>query len=148
MKKIAIFTYVIFLLCSCQPISQESKSDIEIVGRWDYLKTVDPDGSEEFGVVGMEHYYTDGTVLYLNMWLDPFSMDSLPKSPEEIMAAHQITDGGIGTYEIDPEKNWLKIHLKVATDTAWFNKSFEFTYKIIGDTIIFRDKYYFVKVKE
>ena len=149
--KIALFLFASFsliYLISCQSSQPESKTVNGIVGRWEYLKTVNPDGTEEFGIIGMEHYYGDGTVIYLNMWLNPFSLDSIPQSQDEIISALQITDGGIGTYETDPENHLLKITLKVSTDTTYIGKPFELKYDIIGDTIVFRDLYYFVRVKE
>ena len=142
---------IAFSLLAGLAIGQNSaKSEVQssIVGRWDYFKTVNPDGSEEYGIMGREHYYSDGTVLYLNMWLNPFSIDSLPKTQKELLSAFQISDGGIGTYEVTPEKNLLRITLDVSTDTAWIGKPFELKYEIIGDTIVFRDLYHFVRVKE
>ena len=139
---------IITIFISCQTEQIRSEPTDEIVGRWDYLKTVNQDGTEEFGIMGMEHYYQDGTVIYLNMWLNPFSLDSIPQSKDEIISALQITDGGIGTYETDPENNLLKITLRIRTDTIYIDKHFELRYEIIGDTIVFRDKYYFVRVRE
>ena len=96
----------------------------------------------------MEHYYADGRVIYLNMWMNPFSLDSVPESREELIAAFNVTDGGMGTYELYPEKDSLKITLKTSTDTAWIGKSFEVKYEIIEDTIVFQDKHHFIRVKD
>ena len=145
--KYSAYILLMFLLFSCKPNSPDSEEDYGIVGRWEYLKTVNPDGTEDFRIIGMEHYYSDGTVLYLNMWLNPFSLDSIPASQEKIISALQITDGGRGSYEIDPENNLLTITLIVSTDTAYIGKPFVLKYEIIGDTIIFRDRHYFVRAE-
>ena len=139
---------LMILSFSCQSGSPDSEADNGIVGRWDYVKTVNPDGTEEFGIIGMEHYYADGTILYLNMWLDPFAMDSLPGSRKEILDALVVTDGGFGSYEFVPENQWLRITLDVCTDTGYIGLPFELKCEIIGDTIVFRDKYFFVKARE
>ena len=42
----------------------------------------------------------------------------------------------------------MTITLDVCIDTAYIEKPFDAKYEIIGDTIVFRDIYYFVRVKE
>ena len=139
---------IVFLFFSCQPSSTDSKVDNGIVGRWEYAKTVNPDGTEVYDMIGMEHYYADGTMIYFIMRLNPFSLDSLPESRDEYIAALVETDGGIGAYKFDPENNMLRIILDVSTDTAYIGKPIEPNCEIFGDTIVFWKKYHFVRVKE
>lgn len=133
-----------FLSFSCQP-APDSETDNGIVGGWEYFKTVNPDGTEVFDMIGMEHYYADGTMIYLIMRMNPCSLDSIPKSREEILSALVQTEGGFGSYEFDPEDQWLRITLDVCTDTAYIGEPFELKCEIYGDTIIFREKYHFLK---
>jgi len=149
MKKIFFLSAVVItlFLFSCQPGTPESDREKGIVGRWEYLKTVNSDGTEDYRIMGIEHYYADGRVVYLNMWLQPLSLDSIPKTRDELLTSFDVTDGGMGTYEVNPEKNWLKISLETCTDTALVGKSFELKYEIKEDTMIFRDSHYFIRIK-
>jgi len=139
---------ILAFLNSCQNEQAESETVNEIVGKWEYIKTVRPDGTEEFEMRGIEHYYSDGSMFYLLMFINPFSMDSIPETRNALIAAHTITDGGFGAYKTNPESKLLTITLDVCTDTAYIGKPFEAKYEISGDTIVFRDKYYFVRVRE
>ncbi len=68
MKKLMIISAILFaagMLFASEPAGPEI--DPEIVGRWDYQKTVLEDGTEVHNIIGMEHYYADGTAIFANL---------------------------------------------------------------------------------
>ena len=122
--------------------------DPEIVGRWDYVKTVNEDGSEEYSVIGLEHYYADGTVIYVDMPVKPFAKGEAPDTHEELVAAKKDYWTGLGTFETDKKNNLLKIRRVACGNPEGLGESFEVKYVIKDDIIIFADKYYFRKVTD
>jgi hypothetical protein len=121
--------------------------DPEIVGRWDYLKSV-VDGKEVYALVGSEHYYADGKVMFINWHLKPYPMDQVPESSKELAKHHDHYFSGMGTYTTDKENNLLVITPYAVSDTSNLGGFFKVKYEIRGDTIIFVDQYYFTRAEE
>ena len=122
--------------------------DPQIIGRWDYLKTVRSDGTEELMDIGREHYYPDGTVMFVHMFVKPFSARNIPTTHEELVTAYDSYHSGLGTFETNMYNNVLRIHVISAGDTSSLGLIYDFGYEIKDDIIIFDNTYYFRRVKE
>lgn len=149
MKKILIVAAL--LLIAGISFGQATKMpviDPQIIGRWDYLRTVGSDGSEELMIIGREHYYSDGTVMFANMLVKPYSMGELPTTHEELVAAYDSYHSGLGTFETNLENNVLRIKIISTRDTSSLGVIYDFKYEIQDDIIIFDDTHYFKRVNE
>lgn len=122
--------------------------DPQIIGRWDYLKTVGSDGSEELMIIGREHYYSDGTFMFANMLVKPYSKDELPTTHEELVAAYERYHSGLGTFETNLENNVLRIKIISTSDTSSLGLIYDFKYEIKDNIIIFDDTHYFRRVND
>lgn len=148
MKKL-LFVFIGLILIAgafCQGTAKQ-QIDPEIVGRWDYLKTVNEDGSEEFNMIGLEHYYADGTVIYIDMWVKPYEKGNKPDTHEELAAARGKYSTGLGTFETEKDNNLLRIRTVACTNPDGMGNSYEVKYEIKGDVIIFDGKYYFTRAR-
>jgi hypothetical protein len=148
MKKLILCP--ILLMAACVTFGQglpQSEIDPEIVGRWDYLKSV-VDGKEAYALVGSEHYYADGKVIFINWHLKPYPLDQVPESSKELVKHHDHYFSGLGTYTTDRENNLLVITPYALSDTSQLGGSFKVKYEIRGDTIIFVDQYFFTRAKQ
>jgi hypothetical protein len=142
MKKITICFLLSFLvLTSYSAITGSPGGEIDhpIVGKWEYEKTILPDGSEVIDLVAREHYYADGTLLYVNVWLTPQPVDEFSNTPEEISNSFKLGVGAIATYKIEKGKEKDKLHYKVVASTKAENtgNSVSVEIKVEKDTIIF-----------
>jgi len=130
MKKSIIFFWLLFVFLASyaanygssvrvnEPeLEKEAGKDHPIVGRWEYVKTIRPDGSEIVELIITEHYYSDGTLLYVNVWLTPQPVNEFPDSPEEIKSNFKQGFGGIATYKIEKGKEKDKLSYTVVAST-------------------------------
>jgi hypothetical protein len=141
---------LILLMAVCVIFGQglpQSEIDPEIVGRWDYLKSV-VDGKEVYALVGSEHYYADGKVIFINWHLKPYPLDRVPETSKELAKHHDHYFSGMGTYTTDKENNLLAIEMLAVNDTAYLGATAKVRYEIRGDTIIFMDQYYFTRAEQ
>jgi hypothetical protein len=102
------------------------------------VKTILPDGSEVFNVIATEHYYSDGTLLFVNLYLTPQPVNEFSNSPEEIKNNFQGAYGGIATYKIEKgkEKDILTYTLVASTNVESIGKTVSVEIKVAEDTII------------
>lgn len=121
--------------------------DPEIVGRWDYLKTLNEDGNEKYSMISMEHYYADGKVMFITMRVTPYALDKVPKTHEELVSALKKYDSGLGIFETNKKNNSLRITRVAGDNRKNLGNAFRVKYKIIGDTLIFDNTYYFIREK-
>lgn len=133
---------ILFFLLSIVFFASSSASngkDHPIVGKWEYVKTILPDGSEVINAIATEHYYSDGTLLYVNAWLTPQPVNEFSNSPEEIKNNIQTVVGAIGTYKIDKGNEMDKLTYTSAISTTMENmgKSNSVDIKVSEDTLIF-----------
>jgi hypothetical protein len=120
-------------------LRKEAGKDHPIVGKWEYVKTILPDGKEVINLIATEHYYSDGTALWVNVSLTPQPINEFSSSPEEIKDNYKHGNGGIGTYTIEKGnakdkyiyKN-IACSLKEKTGKSW---SIEF--KVDRDMLVF-----------
>lgn len=137
MKKTVIFFLlsIVFLAFS----SAGNGKDHPIVGKWEYVKTILPDGSEVIDGIATEHYYSDGTLLYVNVWLTPQAVNEFSSSPEEIKSNFKSGSGGIATYKIEKgkEKDKLTYTVVASTNVEGTGKSVSVEIKVTEDTLIF-----------
>jgi hypothetical protein len=137
MRKLAI----LFLLsCVVLPsYSNGSEEDHPIVGKWECVKTILPDGSEVIDLIATEHYYSDGTLLFVNLWLNPIPVDEFSNTSEKIEKNLINAYGGICTYTIvkGEEKDRLTYILVNSTRKGDMGTSHSVDIKVNGDTLIF-----------
>ncbi len=149
MKK--IFVATVLLLSAGIAIGQARKLpeiDPQIIGRWDYVKSVDENGLEERKIIGREHYYADGTVMFVDMMVKPYTFYNFPKSHEELVAARYEYFSGLGTFETDIAHHVLRIKLISTGDPGQLGVVFDLNYVIDQDVIIFDNQHYFQRVKD
>jgi hypothetical protein len=106
------------------------------------------DGKEVYALVGSEHYYADGKVMFVNWHLKPYPLDQVPETSRELAKHHGHDFSGMGTYTTDRENNLLVITPYAVSDTSQLGGSFKVKYDIRGDTIIFVDQYFFTRAKQ
>jgi hypothetical protein len=147
-RTLSILTFLLFAGVVIGQGTVKPEIDPQIVGRWDYVKTVNEDGSEEYSMIGLEHYYADGTVIFVDMPVKPFAKGKAPNTHEELVAAKLDCWSGLGTFETDKKNNLLSIRTVACNDPESLGESFEVKYEIKGDSIIFEDKYHFKKAKD
>lgn len=137
MKKIVIFFLLSFVFLASS--SALDGKDHPIVGKWEYVKTILPDGSEVINLIAIEHYYSDGTFLYVNAWLKPQPINEFSNSPEEIKNILQTAIGAIATYKIEKgkEKDTLTYTVATSTKVEDMGKSVSVEIKVTEDTLIF-----------
>lgn len=118
---------------------KEDGKDHPIVGRWEYVKTIRPDGSEVIELIATEHYYADGTFLYVNVYLTPHLLNEFSNSPEEIKRNYKSGYGGIGNYKIEKrkEKDILTYTRVASTQMEKIGNSVSIEIKVDKDTLIF-----------
>jgi hypothetical protein len=149
MRKVLVtFIYLLLAGTVWGQASRLPVIDPDIIGRWDYLKTVKSDGTEEFMNIGREHYYSDGTVIFVNMFVKPYSPYRIPKTHQELATAFESYHSGLGTFETNLHNNVLRIHLISTADTSSLGLIYDFGYKIEDDILIFDDQYYFRRAKD
>lgn len=147
-KLLALFVVVLFTGPLYSQTHSDSNIDPDIIGGWEYFKSVDEDGTEIVELVAIEHYYADGKVIYVGMWHSPFSLGALPENPEELKEAFKEGLSGLGTYTTDQEGQIIHFKLTASADSTLIGNTFEVPYKIIGDTLIWHKRYYAVRIKE
>lgn len=110
-----------------------------IVGKWEYVKTIRPDGSEIVNLSATEHYYADGTLLYVNVNLSPQPINEFSNTPEEIKSNFKSGYGGIATYRIEKglEKDKLTYTRIACTQMEKIGNSVSVEIKVDKDTLIF-----------
>ena len=149
--KIALFvcaSFITIYLISCQNSQSVSEPTNGIIGKWEYLKSVLPDGSEVKEAIHTEHYYADGSLLFVRMALEPTPLDSFYESADDIKAAYKEIGAGIATYEIDEENSTLSWTSKASSNPDDIGVNYTVEFQIKGDTLIIEGYYYFVRVKE
>ena len=153
MKKISVFLLLSFIFLitwssdngpswAVKESYSDGKSGIDhpIVGKWEYVKTILSDGSEVIDMIGTEHFYSDGTGLYVDVFINPQPVNELPLSPEEIKSNFVAGYGGISTYEIEEGKERDKlIFLNVLnTDKQYIdNETHSIEFYMNEDTLIY-----------
>jgi hypothetical protein len=147
-RTLSFFTFLLFAGVAIGQGVPKPEIDPQIVGRWDYAKTVNEDGSEEYNMIGLEHYYADGTVIYIDMSVRPYAKGDAPNTHEELVAAKVEYWTGLGTFETDKKNNLLRIRNVACDDPDGLGESFEVKYEIKGDIIIFENKYHFKRAKD
>ena len=133
---------ILFFLLSIVFFTSSSASngkDYPIVGKWEYVKTILPDGSEVFNAIATEHYYSDGTLLFVNLYLTPQPVNEFSNSPEEIKNNFQGANGAIATYKIEKGKEKDKLIYTVVASTKVENigKSVSVEIKVTEEILIF-----------
>lgn len=118
---------------------KEINKNHPIVGKWEYVKTIRPDGSEIVNLSATEHYYSDGTLLYVNVHLTPLPINEFSSTPEKIKSNFKSGYGGIATYEIEKGKERDKLtYTRIAcTQMEKIGNSVSVEIKIDKDTLIF-----------
>ncbi len=129
MKK--IFVATVLLLSAGIAIGQARK-----------LPEIDPQ------IIGREHYYADGTVMFVDMMVKPYTFYNFPKSHEELVAARSEYFSGLGTFETDIAHHVLRIKLISTGDPGQLGVVFDLNYVIDQDVIIFDNQHYFQRVKD
>ncbi len=118
---------------------ERTEIDHPIVGKWEYVKTILPDGSEVINLVATEHYYSDGTLLFVNLWLYPKPLDEFSNSPEELKDSFDHGVGGIATYTIEEgeEKDRLSYTVNAFTNVEDIGNTWSVDIKVEKDTFIY-----------
>jgi len=144
MKKIAVLFLLSFSVLASYPNDKEfseEKTGIDhpIVGKWEYVKTILPGGNEVINLFATEHFYSDGTLLFVNVWLYHQSPDEFSGSPEEIKENFKHASGGIATYRIEKgnQKDKLVYTLVASTNKEDIGKSWSVDIKVEKDTFIY-----------
>ena len=103
------------------------------------MKTILPDGGEVIDLIAAEHYYSDGTLLYVNVWLTPQAVNEFSYSSEEIKSNFKSGSGGIATYKTEKgkEKDKLTYTVFASTNLDNIGKSVSVEIKVTEDTLIF-----------
>ena len=137
MKKLVIL--VSFSIIFLAAYANDKGKDHPIVGKWEYVKTILPDGSEVIDLIATEHFYSDGTLLFVNVWLNPIPADKYTGTPEEITNNQKSTIGAIGTYTIEKgnEKDKLTYHIVTCTRMKDMGQSNSVKIEVDGDTFIY-----------
>lgn len=123
-----------------EPKSENEVSiDHSIVGKWEYVKTIRPDGSEIVELSATEHYYSDGTLLYVNIHLTPQPINEFSNTPEEIKSNFKKGYGGIATYKIEKgrERDMLTYKRIACTQMEKIGNSVSVEINVDKDTLIF-----------
>ena len=138
MKKTVIFFLLSFLVLASYS-KEEHRKDNSIVGKWEYVKTILPDGSKVIDLIATEHYYSDGTLLFVNVWLNPQPVNEFSKTTEEIKNNLKSAYGAIGTYSLENGKEKDKLTYNIVTSTRMkdMGKSNSVDIKVDKDTLIF-----------
>jgi len=118
---------------------KETGKDHPIVGRWEYEKTIRPDGSEVVELIITEHYYADGTLLYINVWLTPQPVHEFSDSREEIKKNFKQGYGGIASYNIEKgkDKDRLTYTVDASCNKEKIGSSPSIDITVDEDTLIF-----------
>lgn len=137
MKKLAVI-----ILLSCVVLasySSDAGKDHPIVGKWEYVKTILPDGSEVVNLIATEHFYADGTLLFVNVWLSPQPLNEFSNTPESIKNNLKSTIGAFGTYSIEKgkEKDRLTYNIVNSTRIKDMGVSNSIEIKVDKDTLIY-----------
>lgn len=123
-----------------KPVSDiKAGKDHSIVGRWEYVKTILPDGSEISDLVATEHYYSDGTLLYVNIWLAPKPLTEFTNSTVEVVNNYKQGYGGIASYHIEKGTETDILHYQVVSSTQVerIGNKVSVEIKVEKDTLIF-----------
>ena len=119
----------------------EEKTGIDhpIVGKWEYVKTILPDGSEVVDLVATEHFYSDGTILFVNIWLNPQPLDEFSNTPEGIKENFNHATGGIATFTIEKgeEKDRLSYTVLTSTKIEDIGNTYSIDIKVDNDTFVY-----------
>lgn len=123
-------------------LEKEAGKDHPIVGKWEYMKTILPDGNEVINLIATEHYYSDGTALWVNISLTPQPVNEFSSSPEEIKDNYKRGSGGIGTYEIEKgnEKDKLTYENIACSVKENTGKSWSIELKVDKDMLVIYPK--------
>ena len=118
---------------------KEAAKDHPIVGRWEYVKTIQPDGNEVINLIATEHYYADGALLYVDVWLTPQPVNEFSDLPEDIKNNFKNGCGGIATYKIEKgnEKDRLSYKVIASSQMDHIGNSTGIDFKVEKDTLIF-----------
>lgn len=137
MKKLALL--ILFSTMFLSIYASEKGKDHPIVGKWEYVKTILPDGSEVVNLIATEHYYSDGTLLFVNIWLKPQAVNEFKNTPEKIESNHRSAYGAIATYSIEKgnERDRLTYNIVNSTRTKDMGTSNSVDVKVDKDTLIF-----------
>ena len=137
MKKLLyLFVFVLLTGPLFSQTPSNSNIDPDIIGGWEYFKSVNEDRTEIAELVAIEHYYADGKVTYLGMWLTPFSLNAVPENADELREAFKGGLTGLGTFETDQVNQIIHFKIRASSDSTEIGSTFEVPYKIIGDGII------------
>jgi hypothetical protein len=138
MRKTAFLVLLSFIILASKA-EDRTTIDHPIVGKWEYVKTILPDGSEVVDLIATEHYYSDGTLLFVNLWLSPQPVEEFSNTPEEIEKNLINAYGGMCTYTIEKEeeKDRLTYEFVNSTRTEDMGTSHSVDIKVNGDTLIF-----------
>jgi hypothetical protein len=132
---------ILFLLSLMVLAAYSNDTDIDhpIVGKWEYVKTIFPDGSEVINLIATEHFYSDGTLLFVNVWLKPQTVNEFTNTPEEIEDNLTSTIGAIGSYKIEKKKEKDKLTYNIITSTRMkdFGTSNSVDIKVEKDILIY-----------
>ena len=131
------YTLLTTILNSCQTKQAESETVNGIVGKWEYFKTVNSDGTEVSDAIHTEHYYDNGSLLWVRMTLNTNSVYSLYDSSDKLKDAFMYCYAGIASYEIDEENNMLSWTDKASSDPDNIGETHKVKFEIDGDTLIF-----------
>jgi hypothetical protein len=119
----------------------EEKAGIDhpIVGKWEYVKTILPDGREVINLIATEHFYSNGTLLFVNVWLNPQPVNEFSNTPEGIESNLRSAIGAIGTYTIEKGKEKDKLTYNIVNSTRMkdMGKSNSIDIKVHKDTFIY-----------
>ena len=137
MKRLAVL--LVLSSVGLASYSNDNGTDHPIVGKWECVKTILPDGSEVVDLIATEHYYADGTLLFVNLWLNPQPVEEFSNTPEEIEKNLKNAYGAICTYTIEKgeEKDRLTYTFVNSTRTEDMGTSHSVDIKVNGDTLIF-----------
>jgi hypothetical protein len=137
MKKLAFLFVLSFLVLATY--SNAHGEDHPIVGKWEYVKTILPDGSEVFELIATEHFYSDGTLLFVNVWLNPLPVKEFSNTRENIESNLKSTTGGIATYTIEKGKERDRLTYTIVNSTRMndMGVSHSIDIKVDKDTFIY-----------
>jgi hypothetical protein len=138
MKKTVVLLLLSFMVFASYSKEKPGK-DHPIVGRWEYVKTILPDGSEVIDLIATEHYYSDGTLLYVNVWLSPQAKKEFSNTIEEVKSNFKSGYGGIATYKVEKgeEKDKLTYTVATSSDKEQIGRSTAVDITLDKDTLIF-----------
>ena len=147
MKKMTCFSVLILFtgISFCQ-VRSIANNDPDLIGGWEVFKAINDDGTEVRNSIAIEHYYECGKVIYVGMWIKPMPLDKFSDDPKVLSKAFKSGLTGLGTFESDKENGVIKFNIIASADSTAIGNKFEVSYKITGDTIIWGDKYYAVRI--